>query len=292
MKVLVIGASGFVGSHVVKHLLSNGCQVRCLIRPTSSRARLPAQDVECTTGDVNQPETLARGAQGVDAAVNIVHMSNGEANQIAKAIHSAGVRRFVAVGTTAIYTTLPSSRRKRRMEAEAALLASGLEVTIVRPTMIYGTHDDRNICRLIIYISRYPVLPVVGSGRFLSQPVHVDDVAQSIFKSLQTSKSIGKAYNVCGQNALSYVEIIQTISRLMCKRLLRLHLPAAPVIRAMQLAERFKVRLPIKSEQIQRINEDKAFSNRDAEGDLGYRPRSFANGIAGELAEMGLLKNN
>jgi len=283
MKVLVTGATGFTGSRLVPLLLKNGFQVRCLTRPDSDRSPLSALTVEWVTGDLSNTEALTSALRGMDALVNIASLGFGHAQGIIDSARAAGVKRGLFISTTAIFTQLNAGSRSIRLAAEEAIQTSGLDFTILRPTMIYGTPRDRNMWRLVRLLRVSPVMPIFGDGESLQQPIFVDDVAQAVLLALQHQNTIGRSYNIAGKEPLTYNQVIDTVASALGKRVWKLHLPYMPVVRLLQLAERTGLRLPIKAEQVLRLNEDKAFSYEDAKRDFGFSPRSFEEGIGLEF---------
>ncbi|MGB7926215.1 MAG: NAD-dependent epimerase/dehydratase family protein [Pyrinomonadaceae bacterium] len=288
MNVLVTGATGFTGSYVVPLLLRQGARVRCLVRAGSDTSRLAVDQVELVEGDLNDQASLERALRDADALVNIASLGFGHAPNIVNAAVAAGTRRAVFISTTAIFTTLNAPSKSVRLAAEETIRASGLAYTILRPTMIYGSSRDRNMCRLIAYLRRWPAIPVFGRGEHLQQPVYVEDLATAIVQSLTSERAVGRAYNVSGAAPLTYNQVIDTVCEALGRRVRKVRLPLAPLVATLNAVERLPLRLPVKAEQIMRLNEDKAFDSSAAIEDFGYRPRSFAEGIRLELEEMGI----
>jgi nucleoside-diphosphate-sugar epimerase len=167
--------------------------------------------------------------------------------------------------------------------AELAIETSGLDYTILRPTMIYGTSRDRNMWRLIKFMRLSPIVPIFGDGKYLQQPIYVDDVAAAILGCLKADVTIGKSYNIAGKRALTYNEVIDTIAKAMNKRVWKLHIPSKPVVGLLKLFEKIHIPFPIKAEQVLRLNENKDFSYAEAGRDFGFSPLSFEEGIGLEL---------
>ena len=113
---------------------------------------------------------------GCSAMLNVASISFGAAPSTIEACRFSGVRRAVFVSTTAIFTQLNAGSKVVRQAAKASITYSGLDSTILRPTMIYWTPGDCSMIRL----DRWPVLPVLANGRSLLQPVHVSDVAWAV----------------------------------------------------------------------------------------------------------------
>ena len=283
MKVLVTGATGFTGSRLIPLLLQNGFQVRALTRPTSDRTPLSALTVEWVTGDLSDAQALTVALRDVDALVNIASLGFGHAYNIIASAKAAGVKRGIFISTTAIFTQLNAGSKSVRLAAEEAVQASGLDYTILRPTMIYGSPRDRNMWRLIRLLKVTPVMPIFGDGESLQQPIFVDDVAQAVLLALQNDATIGKSYNIAGKVPLTYNQVIDTVALALGKRIWKLHIPYMPIVRALQFTEQMNIRLPIKAEQVLRLNEDKSFSYADAQRDFGFSPRSFEEGIGIEI---------
>ena len=91
-------------------------------------------------------------------------------------------------------------------------VSSSLNYTILRPTMIYGTSRDRKMCRLIRYLARWSVLPVIGIGEHLQQPVYVADVAAAVLQAIESAATIGRAYNLSGGTVLTFNKVVDTPS--------------------------------------------------------------------------------
>jgi nucleoside-diphosphate-sugar epimerase len=282
------GATGFTGQRVAARLAEDAA-LRCLVRPTSDRSVLP-DGAGTVLGDLDDAAALRALLDGADALVYTASMGFGHVPGVVAALQEAGVRRCVFVSTTALFTRLPAPSKAVRREAEDAVMRSGLDWTIVRPTMIYGAPGDRNMERLIRKVATRSLIPVPGSGRHLIQPVHVDDLADAIVSAWRVDAAVGNAYEVSGADALSLNGAIDAAARAVGRRVRRVHLPLGPVAWLLGIAEAMRLRLPIKREQVLRLGEDKAFPHADAARDLGFSPRTFAQGIAAEARALGLLR--
>jgi uncharacterized protein YbjT (DUF2867 family) len=283
MRLFVTGGTGFTGSRVVPLLLKEGYQVRCLHRRDSDRSYFPQPEIDWVEGDLSISQTLATAMKGADALVNIVSLGFGHADSILRAAKEAGIRRAIFISTTAIYTQLNARSKSVRLAAEQAIQTSGLEYTILRPTMIYGSRRDRNMWRLIQWMRVIPIVPVFGDGNYLQQPIYVEDVAQAVLSCLQNNQTIGKSYNIAGKYPLTYNDVIATLALKLKKHVWKVHLPCKPMVSLAELFERLHIPLPVKAEQLLRLNENKDFKYEDAQRDFGFDPLAFENGIALEL---------
>ena len=130
-----------------------------------------------------------------------------------------------------------------------------------------------------------PIVPIFGDGKYLQQPIYVDDVAQALVSCLSSDNTIGKSYNISGKQALTYNEVIDTIARQMNKRVWKIHVPSKPVVSLLRFFKRARIPFPIKAEQVLRLapHENKDFSYAEAQKDFGFSPLSFEEGIGLEL---------
>jgi nucleoside-diphosphate-sugar epimerase len=198
------------------------------------------------------------------------------------------VRRAVFVSTTGIFTRLPADSKAVRVAAEETVRTSRLAWTILRPTMIYGAPGDRNMERLVRRVANWRPIFVPGNGKALIQPVHVDDLADAIVAAFGSLAAEGRAYDVSGAAPLSLDATIDAAAAAVGKRRAKFHLPLAPVAWMLRALEAIRAPVPVKSEQVLRLAEDKAFAHADAARDFGFAPRRFEDGIAEEARALGM----
>ena len=287
MKVHVTGASGFTGRHVVPRLLDAGHEVTALVRSRTASDIVTAMGATPLAGDLGDPTSVRRAfvVSRAQALVNLTSLGRGHAARIVAAAQEAALDRAVFVSTTAIFTKLESSSKATRQHAEGIIRASTLRWTIVRPTMIYGTPADRNMARLLRLVRRVPAVPLPGGGRRLQQPVHVDDVAAALVAALIAPAAIHRTYDLAGPEPLTLREVVVQAAVAMQRPPRLVAVPLRPTVAAVRLYERLVPSPRLRAEQIERLTEDKAFDIGPARRDLGFAPRSFAEGI-GQEAEL------
>jgi nucleoside-diphosphate-sugar epimerase len=286
MRVLLTGATGFTGGHVLDLLLAGGHDVMCFARPTSDTARLERRGVAWMVGDLADASSVVPALEGVDAVINVASFTYGRGAGLASACQEAGVERAIIFSSTSIFTGVKPRTENPKVQAEQLIKASGLRCTILRPTMIYGTHEDRNMCRLVSYLDRHVVIPILGSGEHLLQPVHVDDLARAVLLALENPASAGREYNVPGADALTYNQVVDTTARLLGRKVAKLHVPLRLAVAALKVYGRLVDKPALHAEQARRLNEDKDFSYGEIRENLGYAPRTFEEGMASEIEEI------
>ena len=282
--IVVTGALGFVASRLVPRLLEGGAQVAALVRPGRDASRLAALGVELRRADLADPAIGAGAFAGARAVVHLAGLAL--VPRFLGALEQAGVPRGVFVSSAGVYTRLVSPGADAKRAGEARLRASALEATILRPSMIYGRPGDRNLERLLRWLARVPVVPLPGGGRVLQQPVHVDDLVSAIVASLERPAARRSEYDVGGPEALSLRALIEQSAQALGRRAVLIPLPLRPVHGLVRALRRMGLPAPIRPEQLLRLEESKAVDITPARRDLGFSPRSFAEGIG---AEAGML---
>jgi len=287
MNVLVVGSTGFVGSFVIDKLKAeNSGRICCFVRKSSRLQEIEKYDIDKRFGDLADFSSICEGLKGQDAVISIASLKYGFCKNLVRACETMKIRRAVFVSTTGIFTQLEPQEKRIVTEAERTICESALDYTIIRPTMIYGGLKDKNMHFLIEYLKKYSVIPIFGNGRYLQQPVYVDDVASAVVKVLSSRRTIRKSYNVSGRSPISLNEIIDTICNILGKGVLKVHIPyhlslsLVVILQVLQKNPRFTVG------QVRRLNENKVFDHSKAKEDFGYDPISFEDGIRREIQSL------
>lgn len=291
-RVLLTGATGLLGGALVELLLSRGHEVRCLVREDSPNLhRLDPAEVEIASGDAADAEAVERAARGTDAVIHAAGIEH--APPVVEGLRRAGMERLVVVSSTSAHSAY-ASRSGPKLAMEAVVRESGLAWTVVRPAMIYGSERDKNMHKLLRFLERSPVFPVFGSGDNLWQPVYHEDLARGVLAALEHPGAPGASYDLPGAAPLPYGELVRIAARAVGREVRIVRLPLEPVYRALSLAERLGLSLPVDSDQVQRLREDKAYPYDKARRELGYAPRGFEEGIALEaerLRTLGMVRS-
>lgn len=287
MIVVVTGGSGFLGQSVLPRLTAHSHEVRALARTQIAARTVQATGATPVFGDLDDQPSLVEAFTGADTLVNLASLGFGHATAIVEAAEKAGVCRTVFISTTAIFTTLPATSKQVRIDAEDRIRNSALAWTIVRPTMIYGLPGDRNMERLLRFLCRTPVFPLPDGGSRLQQPVHVEDLADAVVATTERPATAFHTYDLAGPTPLTFRHLVLDAATAVGRRPLLISVPLRPAIQALSLYERISRRPGLKTEQLERLAEDKSFDITSAREDLDFEPRPFAAAIR---AEAGLLE--
>ena len=284
-KIIVSGANGFTGRYVCLELKKRKIPFIALLRPKTDSSWFNSQSISCRYSDLRDTEKLRRELNDCEILLNIASIGFGSASSIVKACEEAGIKRAVFISTTAIFTRLNASSKSIRKQAELEIRNSSLKWTILRPTMIFGSSNDRNIVKLIKWIDKYPILPIFGSGNHLQQPVFVKDIAWSVVEIIDNQETFFEDFNLSGSTPITYKDMINIIEKILSKKIIKFFVSSKISIIFLKILEFAKIKFFIKSEQIERLNEDKNFSYKKAQQCFGYKPTTFLDAISQEIYE-------
>jgi uncharacterized protein YbjT (DUF2867 family) len=238
--ILLTGATGLVGTALLRRLTADGEAVRCLVRDPR-RLGTERVRVQIALGDLADPQSFRHALRGVRTVVHLaasirdqpsgsIEELNGVATwRMVRAAERAGVEKFV------FFSALEASTRSRarffraKALAERAVADSALRHTIFAPSIIYSPGDPW--LRLLERMSLLPVMPIAGPGRSAFQPIWAEDVADCVAAELR-GKGDGRArYELAGPDTLTYDDIVELVLRSLGRRRPLVHVPL-PLVRA------------------------------------------------------------
>jgi len=287
MDVLVVGSTGFVGGFVVDKLKQEDVgRIGCFVRKSSRLEEIEKCDVDKRFGNLADFPSICEALKGQEAVISIASLKYGFCKNLVRACEKMRIKRAVFISTTGIFAQLEPEEKRIVTEAERRISESAIDYTVIRPTMIYGGGNDKNMHLLIEYLRKHRVIPIFGNGRYLQQPVYVEDVASAVVKALLSKRTIRKSYNISGRFPLSYNEVIDTICEILGKGVHKVHIPYHLSLSLVAISKLFQRNPRFTVGQVRRLNEDKVFDYSKAKKDFGYDPISFEDGIRREIQSL------
>jgi NADH dehydrogenase len=297
MRVLVTGASGFVGNEVVKELLARGHEVHALVRQGSEKKVKERERVGIFPGDCLHPEALAPAAAGCDAVVHLVGIIREfpgrgitfegvhvQATQnVVDATKAAGVRRYLHMSALGARPEPAVPYQITNYRADEYVMNSKLTYTIFRPSIIYGP-EDQSINLFARHIRRLAFFPIIGNGMYQLQPVPVWTVARAFALALELPQTEKKIYDVGGPEPQTFNEIIDTIARVLGRKVKKIHQPVWCMEFAANLCGRFRW-FPLTPGQLRMLLEGNTCNPTAFFEDFGLETISFQEGLASYLPE-------
>lgn len=290
MRLLVTGASSFVGAHFCR-VAAREHQVLGIHHATP--LRLPG--VTPVRADLARPRDAHRlQALDFDAVVHLACKIKGRAGKgqdpaaaaldtnrrMMDAVLALG-RPVVYASSTVVHWDQDTPYGRGRREDEQRLADCGLPWAVVRPSAPYGpylaTHRPahrESFHTLVALVRHSPVVPVIGDGRYRRQPVHVDDLSAAILGLLTRAGGLpGQAFDAGGAQALSFDQVIDTIARALRRRVHKLHLPRALFVQAARFSRDFDPSL------LDAVEQDEVADPAPLAAASGVVPRAFADGV-------------
>jgi len=307
MKVLITGATGLLGGHLIQELQQRGDQIRALVLPVENAEKLIAQGVEVVRGDVTDATTLAPAVKGIEIILHLAGMMGVDrpladyrlvnvtgTENLYRAAQVAGVRRFVHTSSHTVYglgygrflteedelrpdpdpysiTKAEGDHLMRRL-----MLKSDVETVIIRPGTFFGPGDRLHFGRIAQRMKNGKGI-VIGRGNNALPFCYVTDVAQGFLLAASHEKAPGNVYNISNDRPLTQQEIFNAIADDVGGRRPVRHLPYLPIYYGGIVAE--KVAFITHTKPIvtrlgaMMFGTDNRHSVEKARGELGYVPR-------------------
>jgi NADH dehydrogenase len=295
-RILVTGATGFVGRVVIRALQAHGYAVRCLVRRGSEPDLRGLEALERVEGDVLAPPTLERGMAGCDTVIHLVGIIREEpatlstferihtqatANVLEAAV-ATGVRRYLHMSALGSRAGARARYHRSKWAAEEAVRASPIPWTIFRPSIIYG-RGDQFVNLLAGMIRRYPVVPVIGNGQQKLQPVPVEHVAEAFARAAGMPATEKHAYDVGGPEAVTMVRLLDLIGAALERpRVRKVHVPLGVVRPVTRLLHRLPG-FPLTPDQLLMLEEDNVCDPQPFLTTFSLPPVPLATGLRAML---------
>ncbi len=244
--LLLTGATGQVGSALLRRLVDDGVDVRCLVRDPRRLGAMRVR-VQIALGDLTDPPSFRNALRGVDTVVHLaatirdqpngsIEELNGIATwRIVRAAQRAGAQRFVFFSALDACAHHRTRFHRAKALAEQAVRESDLGWTVFAPSIVYAPGD--RWLTLLERLALVPVMPLSGLGRARYQPIWAEDAAACAMAALRTPSSVRQRYELAGPDTLTHTEIVRLVLDSLHRPRPLLKVPTPIVSRTLRLLE-------------------------------------------------------
>jgi len=283
MKILLTGATGFVGGYILDELKKITSDVRCIVRPVSNKStskKIKQQKTERESivnngfeiyeGDLFDLSAIKNAFDGIDIAINLIGIIVERGENTFEKIHhkwvsnlinisiESNIKKIIHMSALGARYDATSKYHRTKWMGEDAIRKSGVTYTIFKPSVITGRGDGFNNI-LIDLVKKLLFIPTIGSGNNRLQPVSARDVARCFVQAVTDQKTDNKTFELGGEKNYTLNEMIDIAEEKLLHRKgvkFRIHIPAFMVIPAAFLMERIFFNTPVTVDQIRMMRED------------------------------------
>lgn len=227
---LITGASGFIGRNLIPFLKGRGREVHALVR---------IQDGTLTCrqflGDIAKSNPLENVTPGIDTIIHLASISNATrrdleninvrgTHNLLEAAQKKGVRKIIYASSENVFLNLPDAYTQTKKRAEEMIKGFG-EYAIIRPSPVYGKGENASFQRLLSAIKKWPIIPIIGTGKNKLQPIYIDDLLHCIFEVLKND--LKGIYTISGGEAVTLETLIDIMMKHLDIRKRKVFIPIA-----------------------------------------------------------------
>ena len=231
MKILVTGGGGFVGKNLLRVMEEEGIEPRDITVLDQSQkdvdfvkqfgvkaicADLSVKNSIWIDAFKNQDIVVSLHAQISAPEETLFYKNNVEATKnVVEAAKIAGIRKIIHFSSAAVISVRKDHYAKTKQKSEEIVKSSGLKYVILRPSIMYGLFDNKNIGWLINFAKKLPFFPVPGNGKYPRQPIFVEDICRLVIKLIENFPEENKIYNINGRDIVYFRDMIKAVLKQM-----------------------------------------------------------------------------
>jgi nucleoside-diphosphate-sugar epimerase len=287
--ILVMGAGGFIGKHLLKKL--KAYDIYCFIKPGNSLEG----NYNIIYGDITHKEDVQNATKNIDIVINLIAPNTqlesvnnkviieGTRNLIS-AVKVNHVKKLIVLSSVAGYRKTIDNYGKAKKEADTLLLNSGLEVIILKPTMVYG-RGGFAFEKMLSSLTRIPFFAfVIGDGRYKIQPTYINDMVDIIIGSIIHDKPGIQSFDVGGPYPIEYDLFISKILKILGTHKLIIHIPLPLALSIVRFVKLFLKDTAWDTDTIRRIAEDISIDINTTQKRLNIKLTDYDIGLKEVLA--------
>lgn len=289
-RVLVTGAAGFVGSHLVPMLTKSGYKVTALVKNHSEQDKIKNPAVKVVVCDLAENNLSSFNLGQQDIVIHLAAQINATSKtpfiknnviatrNIVKAGKDLKVKKFILFSSAAVTSIRLDWYAQTKKDKEEIVKRSNLNYAIIRPSMIYGPGDSKNLGWLAKFIKRIPVIPIPGNGQYGRQPIYVEDICKIVLKII-SKDTHNKIYEIHGKDYVTLIEMIRVILKELNQNKKIIKIPMRLISPLVLMQEKILMKPKFTGDQINSLVSGEKFKGDKWWDDFNIRPTNIKEGI-------------
>ena len=286
MKILITGASCALGKNLTSELLKTE---QFSIRLLEHRSLVRKENCEIFQGGLQDIDSLGTACSEIDTVVHLAALTHSFSRKAYFEINEEGtknlitackeknVRRFIFVSSAAA-SEEGGDYGVSKLRCEELIKESDLDWVILRPSEVYGLKMEEGIGKLVAWVEKFPIIPVIGDGSYFLSPVSVDDLVQVMVEILSNDSIEKETLNLCGPEKMTMNELIDRLAQIQKVQIKKIYLPIWFVKIAIGVLSIFKSSIAF-SDQIPRLLCRKDQSIDKTQAIIPYNPKKIEEGL-------------
>lgn len=293
MKVLILGATGYVGRNLLPRLIDEGFHTRCLVRDPT---KFVLQNVEVIEGDATDQSIVDTAVNGADKVIYLIHSMGSNSTQfesldqqiatnVASSVSRFGIRQIVYLGGLGRKSPDQTPHLRSRHEVARLLRMAGVPVTELRAAVIIG-RGSSSFEMIRELVTRLPIMLCPKWVRIKTQPIAIDDVVNYILLSLNQPEALDRTLDIGGPDVLSYREMMLAVARQMKLKRLIVPVPVlTPWLSSHWVNLITTVSAPLARALIESVRSETVCENDTARQLFDFEPLKFETAVVRALAD-------
>jgi nucleoside-diphosphate-sugar epimerase len=292
-KIVLTGAAGLVGQNLLVELKAQGYTSLVAIDKHAYNLEVLKQlhpDVETHLADLAEPGSWSESFAGAACVVQLHAQITGKFPElfvrnniyatrvVLDAFKRHKVPYLVHISSSVVNSVADDDYTNTKKTQEKLVADSGLRHCMLRPTLMFGWFDPKHLGWLSRFMSRTPVFPIPGDGRYMRQPLYERDFCRCIIVCMERQPD-GKAYDLVGDTRIDYVDIIRTIKRVKRLHTLIVHIPYGLFHALLRLYALFSRKPPFTADQLKALTAGDEFQGVDTHAEFGVRQTPFEDAV-------------
>jgi NADH dehydrogenase len=287
--VLITGATGFVGSNLVEELSKKRyVRLRCILKNDEVYS-FSSKNIDIMGGSLENSLFLEKATKGINIVIHLAAVINSKkisdfykvnveyTKNLLNSCKKNKVKKIIFFSTIDAILPLRGLYGESKLRAENLIKGSGLNFIILRPSVIYGKNDRKNLSQLVDKIKDHKFIPIIGNGNYKRNPIYISDVLNVITRCIESDKFNNNTYELGGPTVVSYKKIVDLICIKLNLKRYKIYIPSL-FLKFVSFLKPLLVFLNLPFEQIANINCNKV-ANPHSINKFGLKPTSLNRGL-------------